>query len=143
VPFIRTSSDLNEKNGFCIDVAFWSGETIYDLVQLRPCKSIDRNKTGSVDQQVLFEGFGNISIENGDKCLEEVSSQDGRMLVFRPCWSYLLAQNFSLVPEGCLIKNRLTGHCLAASSTTSDSGVWRSRGLEAVDCNSVDKDLLS
>jgi len=91
----------------------------------------------------MFEGSGSISIENGAKCLEEVSSKGATVLAFRSCWSHVLAQNFSLVPEGCLIKNIKTGHCLAASKTTSNSGVWRSRVLEVVDCGSVDKKLLS
>jgi len=143
VPFIRTTFNLDDNNGFCIGVAFWSGKFIYDLVQLRECKFSHRNETIGNSQQVMFQGRGSISIENGAKCLEEVSDKGGPILIFRSCWSQVLAQNFSLHPDGCLIKNTQTGHCLAASSTTSNSGFWRSRELKAVECSSVDKKLLS
>merc|ERR1719193_2046787 len=65
------------------------------------------------------------------------------MLVFRSCLSEVLTQNFSLDPDGCQIKNIQTGHCLAASSATSNLGFWRSRELKAVECSSVDNKLLS
>jgi len=91
----------------------------------------------------MFEGVGSISIENGAKCLEEVSSKGATVLAFRSCSSHVLAQNFTLVPAGCRIKNIKTRNCLTAGSKTSNSGVWRSRALEVVDCDSVDKKLLS
>lgn len=143
VPFIRTTFNLDDKNGFCIGVAFWSGKLIYDLVQLRECNFKHGNETIGNSQQVMFWGSGSISIENGEKCLEEVSHKGGPILIFRSCWSQMLAQNFSLDPNGCLIKNIQTGHCLAVSSTASNSGFWRSRELKAVECSSVDKKLLS
>lgn len=142
-PFIRTTFKLDDNNGFCIGVAVYSGKFIYDLVQLRECNFEHGNETIGNSQQVMFEGSGSISIENGEKCLEEVSDEGGSMLVFRSCLSEVLTQNFSLDPDGCQIKNVQTGHCLAASSATSNLGFWRSRELKAVKCSSVNNKLLS
>jgi hypothetical protein len=140
VPFMKTSFDLGSESGFCIDIESSGSKIFYDSVLLSSCK---QDQPEGILQNIRFEGTGPISIEGHKRCLEVKPKSGGWDVVFLPCSPHKIAQNFTWVQEGCMIKNDKVEHCLAAGSTVSSKGDSLTRILQVVDCSGVSGQLLS
>merc|ERR1719419_1623259 len=142
LPFIRTTFDLG-STGLCMNAENWGSSLTYDSVLLRTCNNGQITDSEDLEQRILFEGIGPISVDNGQSCLEAKSRAGGWDIDFRPCWSTLEEQNFTLIPEGCKIKSIKLGYCIAAGSTLSKTGESLTSTLELVDCDWVSGKLMS
>jgi len=141
LPFVKTSFDLGSETGFCLHVETSGSSILWDSVLLSSCEH--ENISEGVQQKMLFNGVGPISIKEHQRCLEVKPKSGGWDVVLRPCWTNLPAQNFTLIQEGCMIKNEKVGYCLAAGSTVSSIGDLLTRTLQVVDCKGVSGTLLS